>query len=1177
MRFVHLHVHSHYSLLDGLPKIKDLVAKAKEMDMPALALTDHGSMYGVIEFYKECLKENIKPIIGMEAYLAPRRLIYKKPQIDDKYFHLTLLAKNETGYKNLMQLSSIGFLDGFYYKPRIDMEVLKKYHQGIICLSGCSRGPVRSSIQSKNIDKAKQYIKDLYDIFRDDFYIEMQIIPWKIKEKHTQQTEENKILYQLSQEFNIKPVATCDVHYIEKEDAQIQDILVCIQTGKTVDDKKRLDMRDADLSFASPQDMYERFKDFPEAVENTLEVAEKCSLNLDLKTWHYPKFQLPKKEKSPEDYLRKKVEEGAKKIYGNITPEIQERIDYELHIINHKKYADYFLIISDFMQWARRRGILTTARGSGSGSLVAYCLEITSVDPLKYKLPFERFLTLERPSPPDIDVDIMDERRDEVIQYVREKYGYENVAHVCTFGTMMARGSFRDVARVLGKEYDWADKIAKMIPFGSQGFPMTLEKALEVNPELKKIYDTDPEVKRVYDMAKKVEGCVRHVSIHAAAVVITPEKLTNYVPLQFDPQGRKNSIITQYDMYNIDPGMAPESVGILKMDFLGLRNLTILARCIELVEKTKGEKIDIYNIPLNDKKTFDMLSQGHTYGVFQMSGAGMTKYIKELKPTEVFHLIAMVALYRPGPMEIIPEYIRRKNNPETVTYPDPRLKDILEMSYGLFVYQDDIIMTAIKLAGYTAGEADAFRKAMGKKIPEVMQAQKEKFFEGCIKNGLSKEQVQNIWDMIEPFAAYAFNKAHAASYGMLAYRTAYMKANFPAEYMTALMTSEANNPDKIAETIRECRKMGIEVLPPDINESYGNFTYISDKEIRFGLNAIKNLGEDVVLTILYERKKNGKFKSLEDFLKRVKSRNLNKKSLEALIKSGTLDSLGDRSTMAANIDKMLQYIKEIQKPASNQISLFGNTEEGKEEIKINMTPVEEIPLKEKMAWEKEYLGLYISEHPFEKYYNEFEDYLIKISNVRTIEEGEFLCGGIISSVKTITTKNGDQMAFIQVEDMSENVEVIVFPKTYEKYKNTLSESKIILIKGNKSDRTDENKIIANKIYDLEEIKDKKDKLAEIFNSNRSVNTAKSIKSNSNQSHKIEKVYINVSNGNGKTKENLLKLKELLQYYPGNLQVVIVIKNNSKSKVILTPHYVDYTPDLVNQIENIFGKNSVKKV
>ncbi len=1170
MDFVHLHVHSHYSLLDGLPKIDQLVKKAKEYNMSALALTDHGSMYGVIEFYKECVKENIKPIIGMEAYLAPRRLIYKKPKIDSKYHHITLLAKNETGYKNLMQLSSIGFLDGYYYKPRIDIETLKKFHEGIICLSGCMNGPIRSAIREKNIDKAIQIAEDLKNSFGEDFYLEMQLIPNKDKEETKKQEEENEELYKIAKKTGIETVATCDVHYIDKKDSDIQDILVCIQTGKTVNDKKRLDMRNVDLSFLSQEEVSEMFKKYPEAVQNSVKIAEKCDLTLDLKTWHYPKFNLPEKEKSVDIYLRKKVEEGAKKTYGKITKEIQERIDYELGIIKQKKYSDYFLIIADFMQWARKQGILTTARGSGSGSLIAYCLEITSVDPLKYKLPFERFLNPDRPSPPDIDVDIMDERRDEVIQYVREKYGYENVAHVCTFGTMMARGSFRDVSRALDKEYDWADKIAKMIPFGSQGFPMTLEKALEVNPELKKRYESDYEVKKVYDVAKKLEGCIRHVSIHAAAVVITPTKLTNYVPLQFDPQGRKNSIITQYDMYKIDPGMSAESVGILKVDFLGLRNLTILANCIKLVEETKGKKIDIYNIPINDEKTFKMLSDGYTYGVFQLSSSGMTKYIKELQPTEVFHLIAMVALYRPGPMEIIPEYIKRKNNPEKVIYPDPRLKDILEISYGLFVYQDDIIMTAIKLAGYTPGEADAFRKAMGKKIPEVMQAQKEKFFSGCMKNGLSEKQVQNIWDMIEPFAAYAFNKSHAASYGMLAYRTAYMKANYPSEYMTALMTSEAHNPDKIAETIRECKKINIEVLPPDINESTGEFAYKSDTQIRFGLNAIKNLGEDVVMAIVYERNKNGKFQSLEDFLKRVKTKNLNKKSLEALIFSGALDSLGNRTIMAKNISKILQFIKESQKPKTNQISLFGGDEEYYE-IKLNMDFYEDMPLKEKLSMEKEYLGLYISEHPFEKYYNEYEDFIISISDTKNIQEGQFVCGGIITDIKKIITKNKDQMAFVQLEDTTDNTEVIIFPKTYKKYEKHISESNAIFIKGSKSDKTDENKIIANQIFSIEDIKNSGKKIDTILNVNNNQDFF------SKKNNKNEKIYINIVSNGEKTKKDLLNLKDILDAFHGKTQVVLIINNGDDQKTILTPHFVEYSEGLINEVEKIFGKNSIKKV
>ena len=1185
MSFVHLHVHSHYSLLDGLAKIPDLVKKAQEHDMPALALTDHGAMYGVIDFYKECKKQGVKPIIGMEAYVSPRRLYLKKHGLDNKNCHITLLAKNKQGYKNLMTLSTICYLDGFYYKPRIDREAMKKYYEGIICLSGCPGGELRRAVSQNRIDDAHKIIEDHKDIFGDDYYIELQRLKWKDPDKDIEQIAEIKQLVALAKEHNVPIVATNDIHYVDASDSEAQDILVCVQTGKTIHEENRLDMRDVNISFYSTEDMQELFSEYPEALENTVKIAEKCNVELDLETWHYPKFQLPEGETSVDEYLLRKVEEGAKRIYGKITQEMRERIDYEMDIIVFKNYSDYFLIIADLMQWARDHGIYTTARGSASGSFVSYCMNVTSVDPLKFKLPFERFLTKERPSPPDIDCDIEDARRDEVIEYVRQKYGYENVAQVCTFGTMMARGSFKDVARAMGKSPDWSDRISKMIPFGSQGFPMTLEKGLEENPELKLLHDKDPEVRQVYSMAKRVEGCARHISVHAAAVILTPKPLTEYVPLQKDPKGR--SLITQYDMYKLDPGVSKESVGVLKMDFLGLRNLTILARAVDLVKKVKKEEIDIYHIPEEDKKTFDLLTNGFTFGVFQLSGAGMKQALMQMKPTEISHLVALVALYRPGPMEIIPEFIRRKNNPDAIKYPDERIADILEMSYGLFIYQDDIMLTAIALAGYTPFEADGFRKAMGKKIPEVMMAQKEKFFNGCINyGGLTEDKAQEIWDLIEPFASYGFNKAHAASYGMLAYRTAYMKAHYTAEYMTAFMSCEAQNTEKIAEAVKECLHMGVEVLPPDVNESRGDFTYVSETEIRFGLSAIKNLGSDVISGIILERKENGLFTDLEDFITRVSSKGFNKKALDSLIKAGALDSFSTRSHLYHNVEKILQFGKYVNNMDNNgQASLFGGMETEKIVLRMDSSP--ELDLKEMLLWEKDLLGLYVSDHPFKMYSKRLAGRVhgIKASN-DLASDTTCITAGMINTVRTIFTKKNEQMAFVEIEDLTGTTELLVFPRIFREYKHILQENAAVILHGKISVRDDDRKIIVDSINDIDALNEQqlKSYISAIpepnetwkkyhNGGNNKSSSSNAVANGTAETHRSVLIYLeSMSDTN---KDN--KLKDIFAEYPGNNLVQIKLGSNGSTKKIVTKFSIDYNEDVKELIEAITGPNSVTTI
>ncbi len=1163
--FVHLHVHSHYSLLDGLAKIPELVERAKQYNMPALALTDHGVMYGSLEFYKTCLAQGIKPIIGMEAYLAPRRLTDKKAGIDNKYNHLLLLAKNEQGYKNLIQLTTLAHLEGFYYKPRIDHEVLKKYSAGLIAASACLKGKVPQLLMENKWEEAKQTALMYQQMFgRGNFYLELEHHPEMEKQEQL-----NQMLIKLSQETSIPLILTKDTHYLDPEDAEAQDAMVCIQTGKTIEDKKRLDMTQLDVSFAPPEVMvaYAQKIGAPQAATNTLKIAAQCHLELDLTTWHFPQFTLPPETNSAE-YLRQSAFDGLKKRQGRITPQEKERLEYELDIIISKKYDHYFLIVADFMNWARRQGIIATTRGSASGSLVSYALGITSVNPLLFNLPFERFLTKKRPTPPDIDCDIQDSRRDEVIDYVRHKYGYDKVANIGTFGTMQARAAVRDITRVLGLPYAFGDKIAKMIPQGSQSAGhIDIAKAKKINPELQQLYEQDAQVKKVLDLAQKIEGCVRHISVHAAGVVIAPTKLTDYLPLQREPQGE--AIITQYDMHSIDPNVEKETVGLLKADFLGIRNLTILGLAVEIVKHTKNIDINLDKIPWDDKKTFQLLSAGRTMGVFQLSSSGMTKNLMELKPDNIYDIMAMVALYRPGPMEIIPEYIKRKKNPAAVTYPHPKLKKILERTFGLLIYQDDVMLTAMTLAGYDAEEADKFRKAMGKKIKELMQQQKEKFISGCVQNGLSEIKAREIWGYIEPFAGYGFNKAHSASYAVVAYQTAYMKANYPAEFMAALMTAEAGNTEKIAEAVNECNKMGITVLPPDINQSLSNFTYISDKEIRFGLSAIKNLGSDIIDTIVEERKKHGPYQSLEDMLKRVHSRNLNKKSLEALIKSGALDQFGERNQLISNMDKLLTFIKTNERErATGQFSLFSSPSSARDNsfhIKLNLDKVQPAEERYKLAWEKEYLGLYVSSHPFKLLAQHFTAYTASCSQ---ISQGEYHDGatasvaGIITNIHKIFTKKNDLMIFAALEDLSGSLELIIFPRLLQQNPALWQEDNFLFASGRVSSKDGTPKILADKAL-----------LINPDNPQATVQQLKEFNLPQPNARRPLNVYIAINHKNFKVNLHN-QLKKIFQTSYGKDKIFLLIQYNGTARTVATKFHVNYTQDFKQQIEALTGPQTV---
>ena len=1066
--FVHLHVHSHYSLLDGLSTPEAYAKKAVEQGAPAVGLTDHGVMHGGIEFYKACKKLNVKPILGCEVYIAFNKLTDKRHQVDNKRTHCVLLAETQEGYENLLKMTTVAHLEGYYYKPRVDWDLLKQHSKGLIALSACLQGDLPEAILNHDDDKIKEVIQRFIGTFgKENFYLELQDHP-----ALPQQQVVNDRLIELGKEYGLPLVATNDCHYANPNDNEAQDIMLCIQTGKNLTDAGRMSMMNGDYSMRSPEEMWDAFGHVPEALENTLKIAERCNVKFEFGKYRIPSFPVPD-NKNPAEYLKELCYKGIVQKYElphtsdelmsratGITEEeraLADRLDFELKVITDMGFVGYFLIVWDFVKWSKDHEIVVgPGRGSAAGALVSYSLDITEIDPLKYKLLFERFLNPARISMPDIDLDFADNRRDEVIDYVAQKYGRDRVAQICTFGTMAARAAVKDVGRVLGVPFSEMNEFAKLIP---EKPGTSLDEALEQSPELKQQSESSDIFKQVMANALKLEGAVRHVSVHACAVVIADEPLTKYTALQHPPKD-ETGIITQYEAKSL------ETLGLLKMDFLGLKNLTILQTALKIIERTKGKKINLKKISITDKKTYSLLARGETTGVFQLESSGMKRYLKELKPTEFEDIIAMVALYRPGPMEWIPDYIKGKHNANAVHYLHPSLQPILSNTFGIAIYQEQILQIAQAFSGFSLGEADLLRRAIGKKIAAELEAQKEKFITGAVNKGYKRDLAVMIFEkVVEPFAGYGFNKSHAACYAMIAYETAYLKAHYPTEFMTALMSADYGNTDRIVIEIGECDQMGIKVLPPDVNESLSKFTYVEDGKIRFGLSAIKGLGDESVRVIIEAKEKEGKFKSIEDFARRVPAKVLNKKSIEALAYCGAMDSLGERKQIGLNYELVAEFGKKADAShLEGQAGLFDSIAETTPIEHLELPKVEPATPAERLKWEKDYLGLYVSSHPLAGLKKYFQRKLIPLDQLHTKTVGKPIkVGGLVTSLRKVVTKKGDNMAMLSIEDPFGKADAVIFPKTYGECSGVLVDDAILIIEGTLEKRNADLQIIVNKV------------------------------------------------------------------------------------------------------------------
>ncbi|RLD04068.1 MAG: DNA polymerase III subunit alpha, partial [Chloroflexi bacterium] len=1059
MSFVHLHVHTEYSLLDGFSNIKKLVKTAKEMGMPALAITDHGTMFGVKEFYDEAKKNDIKPIIGVEAYMAARGMRDRDSKLDRKSSHILLLAKNEIGYKNLLKITSAAQMEGFYYRPRIDHEFLADHAEGLISATGCLGGEIPQALLKGNTEEAEKLINWYYDLFgKDDFYVELQ------QHNINELVEVNKKLVELGKKHSSKFIATNDVHYIKKSDAKYQDILLAIQTGTSLSDKNRFSMDDPTYYLRSPEEMLKIFGEIPESLTNTLEIAEKCNVNLDFKEYHLPHFIVPEGH-TEESYLRHLCEKGLEYRYGKHSDDkvIQERLNYELGIIHTMGFDAYFIIVWDLVREATKRGILYTTRGSAAGSIVAYSLEITLIDPIQHDLIFERFLNPGRISMPDIDLDLRDDRRHEIMAYCAEKYGDDKVAQIITFGTMGAKAAIRDVARVMDIPLNEVNQIAKLIPAVS-GKKVTLQGTLDDVPDFKKMYNSSPHIKNLIDTAIGMEGVVRNAGTHAAGVVIADKPIVEYLPLHRPTSNSEDTpikTVTQFEMGILD------AMGMLKVDFLGLSTLTVIARAAEQIEKRYGKKYHLENIPLDDKKAFKLIGSGNTAGVFQLEGGGMTGWMVKMQPQTLDHVIAMVALYRPGPMQFIPSYIERMNGREEVTYRHPSMEPIFKSTYGIPIYQEQIMRTAVELGGYSGPESDNLRKAISKKKVEEIARHRQKFIDGAVKNDIKRDVATNIFDDWEEFARYGFNKSHAAAYGTISVQTAFLKANYPTEYMTALMSVFYGKTEKVSHYSANARDMGIEILPPSVNSSEWDFTseiYDNGKSaIRFGFGAVKNVGEKPIEKLI-EARGDRKFKDINEFVHEVDLSTIGKRSLESMIKVGALDNFGDRSSLLSAVDQLIAVSSSHFKAKNaGQFSMFG-AETGISN-KIHIPPGEEIDQRIQLGWERELIGVYVSDHPLSKYQEIFQQ--IASHTFTTLPDARHQqpvrVGGIIAGVRPYQTKTGKPMGFVTLDDMHGIIELVIFPRTWQKYKELCEEGKIVIISGKVDAENTPPKILVDKI------------------------------------------------------------------------------------------------------------------
>jgi DNA polymerase-3 subunit alpha len=1199
--FVHLHNHTHYSVLDGLQKVPEMLDRVKELGMEAVALTDHGTMSGTIEFYKGCRDRGLKPIIGMETYVANRRHVDKDPQKDRSRYHLILLAMNNQGYQNLMRLSTIANLEGYYFKPRIDHELLETYNEGLIALSSCIGGEVGEHFRYGDDAKAEELATWYRKIFGDRYYIELQ------DHSHSwdEQRQVNEKLLALSKKLGIQTVITCDAHYCRHEDQEAHEILLCVQTGAFLNDEGRFSLKGTDLFVTDPKDIISRWGEVsPESITTTKAIADRCHVEIELGKILIPQFPVPEGE-TEKTYLDKLTYRGlvmrclgkdkaaadllsveeAKKL---LPQDVLERAEYELGVIDSMGFNGYFLIIWDFINWGKNEGIVFgPGRGSAAGAIVAYALKITDLNPLEYHLLFERFLNPDRISMPDIDIDIQDTRRDEVIQYVTEKYGKDRVANIVTFGKMFARNAVRDVARVLQVPYADADRLAKMIPPPVQGRHIPLVKSLQENAELKAEYENSPVAKRVFDLACRLEGTVRSHGVHAAGVVIAPEDLVKYAPLEM---AQKGVVATQYAMGPV------EEIGLLKMDFLGLSNLTIIKNALRIVKKVYGKDIDIGSIPLDDVETFKLLQRGETTGVFQLESAGMKRYLKELKPTVFDDIVAMVALYRPGPMQFIDDFISRKHGKKAIVYMHSAMEPALKSTYGVLVYQEQVMQISKELAGFTGGQADTLRKAIGKKQIETMAKMKQAFIDGAVQiSHADKDQMEVFWKQLEDFAAYCFNKSHAACYALIAYQTAYLKAHYPAAFMAALMTNDYDDTDRLSIDITECKHMGIAVLPPDVNESYHEFAVIHEKDsppkIRFGLDAIKNVGRGAAEEIILARESK-KFESLNDFITRVNVRIVNKKNWESLIKTGAMDSFGTRSALLYSLDTILQFASKIQKEVSSaQADLFGDAlrDEMVGLPKFTLQePAEQPTNRELLLWERELLGLYLSRHPLADYTNYLSEKSVPISSIRPTDDGKAATvGGAITDIRQIVTKNGQSMAFVKLEDTTGEIEVIVFPSALKETPEVWQRDTVVLVNG-KVTGTDKNgalmteaKIMADSGHAISEKEASSYQLTGAKKTlgapalkyrRRSSNSYASSAGSLQTPVQEAKLYIRIVDTS--QSEVLMKLKGMLEEKKGSTEVVLVLGPDQQKQAVRLPHKITVDETTVRNIAELVGAQNV---